>query len=107
MEFTDAMGLPIKKSFNLTVVKSLSLSTLNLQAGRLGRSYNASLKIKGGDGPYTWSVVSGNLPVGFSLDSATGQIIGLSTVTGTYNFTIRVADVLGQHVDGTFTLIIS
>lgn len=107
MEFTDSTGFPIKKSFNLTVLKSLSLPTRSLRAGRLGRPYGAALKAKGGGGPYTWSIVSGNLPGGFSLDSATGQIVGLPTVTGTYNLTIRVADILGQRIDRAFTLIIN
>jgi uncharacterized delta-60 repeat protein len=107
VEFTDSTGFPIKKSFNLTVLKSLSLSTQSLKAGRLGRSYSAALKAKGGGGPYDWSLVSGNLPTGFSLDSATGRITGLPTVTGSYSLTIRLSDATGQRIDRSLTLIIN
>jgi hypothetical protein len=107
VEFTDATGLPIKKSFNLRVLKILSFSTQRLKAGRLGRSYSAPLKAKGGSGPYYWSLVSGNLPPGFSLDSAAGRLTGPSTIAGTYNLVIRVTDVLGQKVERPLTLVIN
>jgi uncharacterized delta-60 repeat protein len=105
IEFTDATGLSTKKDFKLTVLKSLNLATQSLKAAHLGRSYNAALKAKGGAGPYAWSQVSGNLPAGVSFDSSTARISGVPTVAGTYNFTIRVADALGQQVERTFNLI--
>ena len=42
--------------------------------------------------PYSWSLTSGSLPPGLSLDPASGTISGKPTKAGTYNFTAQVAD---------------
>lgn len=38
----------------------------------------------------TWSVVSGTLPAGLSINATTGEITGTPTTPGTYTFTVRV-----------------
>lgn len=43
----------------------------------------------------TYSVVSGNLPAGVSLDPATGALTGTPTTAGPYTFTIRATNVEG------------
>ena len=45
----------------------------------------------GGDGNYSWSVVSGKLSTGFNLNSA-GVISGTPRKTGTSTFTVQVTD---------------
>jgi Putative Ig domain len=54
--------------------------------------YSQTLEATGGVPPYTWSVVSGSLPTGLSLDSSTGAISGTPQDQGTDNFTIQAAD---------------
>ncbi len=44
-----------------------------------------------GQGPYTWSIVSGSLPPGLTLD-ASGVISGTPTAIGTRTFTVQVTD---------------
>lgn len=47
----------------------------------------------GGALPYTWSLASGALPDGLTLDAKTGEISGTSTgQAGTYTFTVKVTD---------------
>ena len=46
----------------------------------------------GGVAPYTWSISSGSLPAGLSLNSSTGTISGTPTTAGLSSFTIQVAD---------------
>jgi hypothetical protein len=41
----------------------------------------ATLQATGGTGSYTWSVISGTLPAGLSLDSSTGNITGVPAST--------------------------
>lgn len=52
------------------------------------------LKATGGAPPYAWSLVSGMLPPGLTLESG-GRLEGRTTTVGTYGFTVRVTDVAG------------
>lgn len=69
-----------------------------------GKSYSQALSVSGGTGPYTWSVVSGNLPDGFTINANTGVISGKtvhaylasSPASHTYNFTVQVTDSTGN-----------
>jgi hypothetical protein len=70
----------------------LKVTTTSLAAATGGKPYSATLAATGGVTPYTWSVSSGSLPPGLSLDSATGVISGTPDVAGTYSFTVTVTD---------------
>lgn len=69
----------------------LSIVTTSLSSGTVGVSYNLSLLASGGKTPYSWSIVSGNLPSGLNLNTS-GIISGTPTTAGTYNFTVQVRD---------------
>jgi len=69
----------------------LSIETTSLSSGTVGVSYNLSLSASGGKTPYSWSIVSGNLPSGLNLNTS-GIISGTPTTKGTYNFTVQVRD---------------
>lgn len=49
----------------------------------------------GGSPPYTFSIVSGGLPPGLSLNSSTGAVTGTPTTAGSYSYTVQVTDSLG------------
>lgn len=74
----------------------------------------AQLFASGGDGTFTWEVVSGSLPPGVSLrrdgpgwfDPASSGLIGVATTPGTYTFTLRVTS-NGLSVDQAATLTIT
>lgn len=50
----------------------------------------------GGDTPTTWSVSTGSLPTGMTLNSASGAITGTPTTTGSYKFSVLATTVGGQ-----------
>jgi hypothetical protein len=53
----------------------------------------------------TYSIVSGALPSGLSLNASTGAITGTCTASYTfYNFTVRVTDAGGNYVDRAFAV---
>ncbi|MFQ5812621.1 MAG: putative Ig domain-containing protein [Anaerolineae bacterium] len=83
---------------------SLTISTL--PDGVLGISYTATLSTTSLAPPLTWSVTSGGLPDGLSLDSDTGEISGTPTTVGTFVFTIQVTDSQGQSDSQEFTVAI-
>jgi hypothetical protein len=70
----------------------LSITTSSLPADTVGIAYNQTLAATGGTTPYTWSVQTGSLPTGLSLNSSTGAITGTPSATGTSSFTAKVTD---------------
>ena len=63
-----------------------------LPSGTVGDPYSQTVTASGGTAPYTYSVSSGTLPPGLSLNSATGDISGTPTLAGTFNFVITATD---------------
>ena len=63
-----------------------------IPAGTVDQSYNAVLAVGGGSSPYHFSVKSGTLPPGVSLNPATGTLSGTPTTAGTYSFEVMVTD---------------
>lgn len=69
----------------------LAITTTSCPAGTAGVSYSTTLAAVNGTSPYTWTVVTGTLPLGLNLASG-GTISGTPTTAGTYVFTVQVAD---------------
>ena len=82
---TDSSSTALSKSVSLgltispTAPATLSITTSSLPNGQVGASYSATLVATGGTTPYTWSLSSGTLPSGLSLNASTGAIIGTPT----------------------------
>jgi hypothetical protein len=73
----------------------VQITTSSVAGGALGASYAASLVASSGTPPYTWSLVSGTLPPGVTLNPA-GYFSGQPTASGTYNVTVQVTDSNGS-----------
>lgn len=58
----------------------------------VGHSYNATIKLENGEGPFEWKIAKGKLPPGIVLEGNTGVLSGVPTVTGVYRFTLSVRD---------------
>lgn len=94
----DSSGSSATRSFAGTINAGgsvLSLLTTNLSTMAAGISYNFPLAVTGGTSPYTFSLASGALPNGVSIDSSTGIISGtpgINTGGQAYSVSIRVTD---------------
>lgn len=73
-------------------IAALSITTPSLPSGTVGYNYSAAMSATGGVTPYTWSITIGSLPPGLGLDPNSGLISGMTTMTGSYPFTVQVAD---------------
>jgi hypothetical protein len=93
---TDAASVTAVKALTINVDDTtgtqLQITTDTLPGATVQTPYSVSLAAIGGVSPYTWSIVSGSLPSGLSLNSATGVISGTPTNTGTSTFTTQVQD---------------
>lgn len=64
-----------------------------LPNGKEGSTFlYAGLTATGGVGALTWTIDSGALPTGISIDGATGEISGVPVQTGGFNFDVRATD---------------
>lgn len=66
---------------------------------QLGVYYANSLIATFGTPPYTYTVLSGNLPPGLTLDSTTGLISGTPTMAGLFDVTYQITDSLGNSIE--------
>lgn len=71
-----------------------SITTTSLPAGQVGQAYSQTLAASG-TAPITWTRTSGTLPTGLSLSSA-GVISGTPTAGGSFTFTVRASNSLGN-----------
>ena len=74
-----------------TINLPLQITTSSLPNGAVGQWYSATLTATGGTESYTWSIASGSLPGGLSLNASTGEISGIPTgAAGPINLTVKV-----------------
>jgi hypothetical protein len=79
------------KAFSILINSVLGISTASLPGGIVTTSYSQTLAASGGAPGYTWSLTTGSLPPGLTLNTS-GNIFGTPTTAGTSNFTVQVAD---------------
>jgi len=84
-----------------------AITSDSLPRGIVGVAFSFTLAASGGQGLYTWSLVTGALPGGVTLDGTTGQIRGTPTAAGTFTFTVRVTDGRGGTGDKALTIVVS
>ncbi|MGB7333955.1 MAG: Ig domain-containing protein, partial [Terriglobales bacterium] len=82
--------------------QSLKITTGGLPQGQQGDTYSEAFTATGGTTPYNWSISAGTPPPGITM-STNGNFAGIPTTTGTFNFTVLVADASGKTATGNFS----
>jgi len=103
---TDAHGQVATRALRIEVAAApLVLHVLDgtLPAAQVGVGYAFALRAADGSGPLTWSLGSGALPAGLTLN-AHGVLLGRPTATGSSSFTVQVSDAGGATATRTVTL---
>ncbi|OGU14423.1 MAG: hypothetical protein A2076_16820 [Geobacteraceae bacterium GWC2_53_11] len=104
---TDAAGFTADLAFTINVVGPLSIDTNTLPSVNKGSSYTQTIAKSGGSAPYTWSITSGSLPAGVSLDASTGVLSGTPTAGGAYTFVATLTDNAGRTVIKPLTITVN
>ena len=95
---------PLSVTVNPATVPPPSITTTSLPDARRNVSYSQTVQATGGVTPYAWSLASGALPAGLTLNGSTGVISGTPTRKGTFNFVVRVRDSQGVPAEDTQSL---
>ncbi len=69
----------------------LSITTTSLSGATAGTSYSNTLGATGGTAPYSWTLSTGTLPAGITMQSA-GSLSGTTAQTGSFNISVEVTD---------------
>ncbi|WP_158307856.1 fibronectin type III domain-containing protein [Legionella drancourtii] len=85
-------------SFNINAVQCAAPTITGVPSPnrQVGIVYNQSNIASGGKAPYSYSLNSGTLPAGTSLNSATGTVSGIPTTAGAFSYVIQVTDAYGS-----------
>ncbi len=102
----DGAGCQVTKVIPIAVTQGnpLTITTQQIPLGFQGEPYQAQFQATGGTGSYTWSIASGNLPAGLTLNAASGLLSGTPAAAGTFPFEVRVTDSNSQQATRAFTL---
>ena len=91
----NSVAIPLSIAIN-AAAPSFAISSASLSNGTIGVPYDQIMTTAGGTVPFTWSVSSGSLPAGLSLNATTGEITGTpsssTTTPPNFTFTVIVTD---------------
>ena len=106
VQVTDNRGTRASKALSIAASSGLTITTTQLPNATQDVPYSTSLSAAGGSPPYTWSIVSGALPLGLTL-SAGGAIQGTPSADGLSNFTAQVKDAASNSAQALLQILVA
>jgi hypothetical protein len=107
VQVTDSGGQSTTKQMSISINPTPAILSTTLPAGNIGVNYNQTISRTGGTAPISWSIESGALPPGLSLDNVAGVISGIPASSGANSFTIKVIDSTGEAVTQALSITIN
>jgi hypothetical protein len=101
LSVTQTLGITI------TAAPAIAFSGTMPATATYNAAYTGSAAASGGVGTLTYSLASGALPTGLSLNAASGAVTGTPTVVNTFNFTIKAADAFGDSNTQSYLIVVS
>lgn len=107
---TDSTAATAIQPFIITIAQPpLRFLTTSLLPAKEEEAYADTIRVSGGASPYTWSIISGTLPTGLTLNTYTGYISGTPSKgsAGNYSVTIGATDSSAPPLSGQQSLSIT
>jgi len=82
----------VEEQFTIQAIDPMAITTSTLPGATQFAPYSATLAGYGGIAPQSWSIASGSLPAGVTLNGATGALSGTPSACGSFPITVRLAD---------------
>jgi uncharacterized repeat protein (TIGR01451 family) len=101
---TDANAQVATEVTSVYVAPLPVVSAVDPASATVNTAYSAAFGVNPGTGPYVWSISTGSLPAGITLNSSTGVLSGTPTASGTFPFTVKVTDSYGMAATFATTL---
>ena len=101
---SDPYSRSDSKSFTIYIDPVFTITTTSLNNVVAGNAYNQAVAVTGGLAPYTWSITSGLLPTGLTLNSTTGIISGTPPTANSQQIVVEVQDTAGRKINRQYTL---
>jgi Tol biopolymer transport system component len=95
VQVTDANAQIATTTLTLIVNPVPVITTKTLPDGTQNVPYTGLIQSSGGSQPFTWSITSGALPSGLTLDATTGVVSGTTSQKENIKFTVQLTDANG------------
>jgi hypothetical protein len=93
-------------TLSTTAGATVVVNPTSLPTGVVGSPYLQKVAGGGGSGGYTYTLLSGSLPAGVTLNVLNGVLSGTPTTAAAYTFTVKAADCLGNNGSRAFSVTI-
>lgn len=96
----DSSGTPagtVSSNCSITVVPAPVVLGCAANSTQAGAAFNSSFPVSGGIPPYTFTISSGSLPSGLTLDPVLGALTGAPAGPGNFAFGVTVVDSTGTQ----------
>ena len=104
---TSVANTNVTETVTITIQAVFQFQSTSLPIATVGVPYSGTISTIGATGPFSWTIISGNLPAGLTLansNTATVNITGTPKTVGTSTVTIQATNGSGTPISQSFTI---